>query len=176
MTLPTVTPMTVADLDAVMLIERQAFKQPWSRHMYLMDLTQNHQATYLVVRSAPDIVLAYGGFWLMVDEAHIGTVATHPDCRGSGLGTWLMLALLDAARQRGAVRSTLEVRAGNLAARQLYEKLGYQEVGYRRHYYQDGEDALIMTTPPLADPDLQAQLAVVRAEAMVRLEARFGDE
>jgi len=168
--------MTVADLDAVMLIERQAFKQPWSRHMYLVDLTQNRQATYLVVRSAPSVVLAYGGFWLMVDEAHIGTVATHPDWRGCGLGIWLMLALLDAARQQGAICSTLEVRTGNLAARRLYEKLGYQEVGRRHHYYQDGEDALIMTTPPLADPDWLARLATVRAEALARLKARFGDK
>jgi ribosomal protein S18 acetylase RimI-like enzyme len=80
-----------------------------------------------------------------------------------------MLALLDAAIQRGAVRSTLEVRAINLPAQHLYEKLGYEVVGRRRRYYRDGEDGLIMTTPPLADPALQERLASARADASHRL-------
>ena len=74
-------------------------------------------------------ILAYGGLWLLLDEAHIATVASHPDWRGCGLGQWLMLALLDAAMARGAATSTLEVRAGNLPAKRLYEKLGYEVAG-----------------------------------------------
>jgi ribosomal-protein-alanine N-acetyltransferase len=185
MVLPLITPMVSADLDYVMTLERQCFKDPWTRRMYLADLTQNAQATYLVARSAPSTtesgnppsqvppVLAYGGFWLLVDEAHVATIATHPGWRGCGLGVWLMLALLDHAMARGAVLSTLEVRAGNLAARRLYEKLGYQVVGMRRHYYRDGEDALIMTTPLLTDPAMQARLAAARAGALLRLERCF---
>ncbi len=103
-------------------------------------------------------IVAYGGFWLLMDEAHIATIASHPDWRGCGLGQWLMLALLDAAMARGAVSSTLEVRAGNLPARRLYEKLGYEVTGVRKRYYRDGEDGLIMTTPPLAGPAMQERL------------------
>ena len=113
-------------------------------------------------------ILAYGGFWLLADEAHIATIASHPDWRGCGLGQWLMLALLDAAMQRGAVRSTLEVRAGNLPAQRLYEKLGYEVAGRRKRYYRDGEDGLIMTTPPLADPAMQGRLAAARDDALAR--------
>ena len=179
MVLPEIRPMTLADLDAIMQIERQAFKRPWSRHMYLVDLQQNKMASYLVVYlpgseddSVPQ-VLAYGGFWLMVEQAHIATVASHPDWRGCGLGQFLMLGLLERAMARGAVTSTLEVRVGNLAARTLYEKLGYELRGTRRRYYEDGEDALIMTTPALAGPGMQARLGLAREDALRHLEKCF---
>jgi ribosomal-protein-alanine acetyltransferase len=167
--------------------------------MYLVDLTENELATYLVVRlrnvdsnramskwqtangnglqsaicNLPFAVLAYGGFWLMVDEAHIATIASHPDWRGCGLGQYLLVALLEAARDRGARLATLEVRAGNRPAQQLYRKLGFEIVGFRPHYYRDGEDGLIMTAPPLAGPAMRERLATVRAEAAAKLERCF---
>ncbi len=183
--------MTPADLDEILLLERRCFKDPWTRRMYLTDLTDNELATYLVVRwpatngewqadtrqsaigNQQSPILAYGGLWLMYDEAHIGTVASHPDWRGCGLGQWLMLALLDAAVARGARLSTLEVRAGNLPAQQLYRKLGYEVVGVRARYYRDGENGVIMTTPPLADPAMQARLAAARADALARMQVCF---
>ena len=175
--------MTPADLDEIMPLERRCFKDPWTRHMYLSDLTGNPLATYLVLRSLPKMtargteqatfprLLAYGGFWLLLDEAHIATIATHPEWRGRGLGLWLMLALLDQAIRRGAALSTLEVRVSNTPARRLYEKLGFEEVGERRNYYRDGEDALIMTTPPLLDPAMQDRLSAARADAEARIES-----
>jgi len=117
----------------------------------------------------PSSILAYGGFWLLMDEAHIATIASHPDWRGCGLGQWLMLALIDAAIARGAASSTLEVRAGNLPARRLYEKLGYEVTGLRKNYYRDGEDGLIMTTPSMAEPAMQARLAAARADVEAKL-------
>jgi ribosomal-protein-alanine N-acetyltransferase len=206
--LVTVAPMTPDDLDEIMPLERQCFEDPWTRRMYLNDLTTNPSATYLVVRMAnskwqmadtkpsatvgpgrpsdalpqagkaseaaiQSPILAYGGFWLLLDEAHIATVASHPDWRGCGLGQWLMLALLDAAMTRGAASSTLEVRAGNLPARHLYEKLGYEVTGLRKHYYRDGEDGLIMTTPPLSEAGMQARLGAARADVLVKLASHF---
>jgi ribosomal-protein-alanine N-acetyltransferase len=185
MILPHVAPMAPADLDEVMPLERRCFKDPWTRHMYLSDLTGNPLATYLVVRppvgatgQGPDqaavpSLLAYGGFWLLLEEAHIATIAAHPSRRGCGLGLWLMLALLDAAIERGAGLSTLEVRVGNTPARRLYEKLGFEEVGARRNYYRDGEGALIMTTPPLLKPAMQERLSAARIDAAARLETCF---
>jgi ribosomal-protein-alanine N-acetyltransferase len=193
--LVTVAPMTPDDLDEIMPLERQSFTDPWTRHMYLSDLTTNALATYLVVRhgdagtrgrgerqavenglvlspslhAAASPILAYGGFWLLLDEAHIATVASHPAWRGCGLGQRLMLALLDAAMARGAASSTLEVRAGNLPARRLYEKLGYEVTGVRKRYYRDGEDGLIMTTPPLAGPAMQARLGAARDDVLAKL-------
>ncbi len=169
--MPTITPMTVADLDEIMHIEKQAFHDAWSRRMYLADLTQNRLATYLVLRPGrPELpeVLAYGGFWLLGDEAHIATIASHPAWRGCGLGQWLLIGLLDAAIERGAQRSTLEVRAGNISAQRLYEKLGFEAAGLRRRYYRDGEDGLIMTTPPLDAPEMATRIAAARVEARER--------
>jgi ribosomal-protein-alanine N-acetyltransferase len=132
--------MTPADLDEVMPLERRCFKDPWTRHMYLTDLTSNPLATYLVLRAPAGVrargteygsvpsLLAYGGLWLLLDEAHIATIAAHPSWRGCGLGQWLMLALLDTAIERGAGLATLEVRVGNTPARRLYEKLGFEVV------------------------------------------------
>jgi ribosomal-protein-alanine N-acetyltransferase len=182
MVMPVTTPMAVADLDAIMQLERACFKDPWTRHMYLVDLTENELATYLVVRlPIPDLgssiaegqILAYGGFWLMADEAHIATIASHPDWRGCGLGLHLMLELLDAAIARGARCSTLEVRVNNSQARQLYEKLGYEVMGRRRRYYRDGEDGLIMTTPPLDSREMRAILAAARQEALAKMQKCF---
>lgn len=119
-------------------------------------------------------ILAWGGFWLMVDEAHIATLAAHPDWRGCGLGQWLMLALLDAAAARGALTATLEVRVGNAPAIHLYDKLGFEIMGRRRHYYRDGEDGLIMTTPPLAEPGLRTRLEAAHQDAFAKLTRCFG--
>jgi ribosomal-protein-alanine N-acetyltransferase len=175
MALPIITPLTPADLDAIMALERVCFKDPWTRRMYLADLTENELATYLAARlprpQAAAQILAYGGLWMMADEAHIATIATHPDWRGCGLGLYLMLALLDAAQAQGARVSTLEVRADNLPAQRLYQKLGYEVVGQRRHYYRDGADGVLMTTPALAEPAMQERLAIVRKDALRKLES-----
>jgi len=65
------------------------------------------------------------------------------------------------------------VRAGNLPARRLYEKLGYEVAGVRKRYYRDGEDGLIMTTPPLADPVMQTRLAAARDDVQMKIKACF---
>lgn len=179
MGVPILVPMTVEDVDEVVQLERRCFRQPWSRHMFLMDLTTNNIAMYLVLKPAPEDaqhlppILAYGGSWLIVGEAHIATIASHPDWRGCGLGHRMLLALIDANFARGAERSTLEVRTTNHVARTLYEQVGYRWVGTRRAYYQDGEDALVMTTPPLADPPMPELLAQQHAAAVAHLEHCF---
>ena len=114
---------------------------------------------------AGDTIAAYGGMWLMVDEAHITTFAVHPAWRRQRVGERLLLAFLDVATDQRAHEATLEVRLSNLAARRLYEKYGFRPVGLRPRYYSDDhEDALIMTTLPLNDPAMRERIALRRAE------------
>lgn len=184
MILPVIAPLALADLDVIMELERVCFrKDPWTRRMYIRDLTENELATYRTLRLPADLaagrppgggeILAYGGFWLMVDEAHIATIATRPEWRGCGLGLYLMLALLDEAMARGARTSTLEVRGDNAPAQRLYAKLGYRVVGRRRRYYRDGEDGVLMTTPLLTEPAQQARLAALREEAIQKIQGAW---
>lgn len=165
-----VTPLTMNDLDAVMALEPLCFALPWPRSAYRYELTQNPNGYYLAIRPHPSLsasnepgplpeLLAYGGFWKLYEEAHICTIASHPAYRGRGLGEWLLLHLLGLAQAVEAEIATLEVRVSNLAARRLYEQTGFVQTGMRRRYYSDnGEDALIMTTPPLASASMQERL------------------
>jgi [ribosomal protein S18]-alanine N-acetyltransferase len=155
--------MRLEDLEEVQRIEEASFTTPWPPNAYRSELLTNRLASYLVARVGERIV-AYGGMWLMVDEAHITTFAVHPAWRRRRLGERLLLAFLDLARDRHAREATLEVRLSNLAARRLYEKYGFRPVGVRPRYYSDNnEDALIMTTLPLADPEQRARVERLRA-------------
>jgi ribosomal-protein-alanine N-acetyltransferase len=155
--------MRLEDLDQVQHIEEASFSTPWPPNAYRSELLTNRLASYLVAR-VDDRIVAYGGMWLMVDEAHITTFAVHPAWRRQRLGERLLLAFLDLARDRHAREATLEVRLSNLAARRLYEKYGFRPVGVRPRYYSDNnEDALIMTTSPLADPEQRARIERLRA-------------
>jgi ribosomal-protein-alanine N-acetyltransferase len=91
-------------------------------------------------------VVGYAGFWYILDEAHVSTIAVHPDWRGHGVGEALFVHLLETALDLGAVTATLEVRVTNERAQGLYRKYSFEVVGRRKRYYRDnGEDALLMT-------------------------------
>jgi [ribosomal protein S18]-alanine N-acetyltransferase len=142
--------MEERDIPQVAAIDQEAFANPWSAASYHYELSEN-QAAHFWVAVAPTamgdrLVAGYAGYWLVVDEAHIGTLAVKPGWRRRGLGERLLAALLQEARALGARSALLEVRAGNQAAQALYHKHGFDEVGRRTRYYQDnGEDALLLT-------------------------------
>ena len=159
-----IEPMRLEDLDDVQRIEGASFTTPWPENAYRSELMTNRLASYLVARLDGRIV-AYGGMWLMVDEAHITTFAVHPGWRRQRIGERLLLAFLDLARERHAREATLEVRLSNVPARRLYEKYGFRPVGLRPRYYSDNnEDALIMTTDPITDVAFRGRIARLRAE------------
>lgn len=144
--------MTLGDVPTVGELEVLCFTAPWSPDTYRNELLHNRFSKYWVLRPVPLAVngvppiLAYGGYWLMGDEVHIVTLATHPAWRRQGLSERLLLQMLARCRSEGARLVTLEVRMSNRPAQQLYAKLGFREVGVRRGYYHDnGEDALLMT-------------------------------
>ena len=158
-----VEPMTLEDLPAVHAIERASFAVPWPDDAYRNEIRTNRLASYVVARLGDEVV-GFAGIWVMVDEAHVTTFAVDPRWRRRGVGERMLLALLDLSVERHAREATLEVRLSNLPARKLYEKHGFRPVGIRPRYYSDnGEDALIMTTEPLAAPAMQERMAHLRS-------------
>lgn len=135
--------MTGRDLEEIMQIELESFSLPWSRQSYENELS-NQYATYMVADCEGDVA-AYGGIWVVADEAHITNVAVASQHRRQGMGTRVLQALVNAARQKRASRIFLEVRISNDAARALYSGQGFKSTGMRPKYYSDNdEDAVIM--------------------------------
>ena len=89
-------------------------------------------------------ILGYSVCWRVLDELHLLNVAVHPEHRGGAIGRRLVEAVLDDGRLTGARVVYLEVRAGNVAARRLYRRLGFRDLGVRRAYYGPGQDAIVM--------------------------------
>ena len=142
-------PMTLADVPAVQLLDRLSFPTPSRAGLFEHELLQNEIAHYQVL-GAGEVLVGFAGFWLIADEIHVSTIATHPDWRGRGLGELLLQNLLFEAHKLPANMVTLEVRRSNEVAQALYRKYQFEEVGLRRRYYRDtGEDALLMTMPSL---------------------------
>jgi ribosomal-protein-alanine N-acetyltransferase len=144
-----IRPMQPGDLEQVRVIDRISFSLPWPESAFQYELNANPAALLWVaeVETPSDGRKVVGMIvvWLVVDEAHIATIAVHPDFRGQGIGRRLLAAAMQEAIRKGATQAMLEVRAGNLAAQALYRRFGF-EVAYRRpRYYRDNnEDALLM--------------------------------
>lgn len=137
-------PMELKDVTQVHLVERSSFPAPWSRSIFVSEVTLNDNAIYIVAISN-DRVVGYAGLWVILDEGHITTLAVDPNFRRLGIGRKLMEELTLRSIKRGIVRMTLEVRVSNHKAQRLYEKLGFVPQGIRKEYYlNDKEDALIM--------------------------------
>ncbi len=145
--------MTLEDVPRVYLIDRLSFALPWTERSFAFEANENEASRAWVAEMDGQI----GGMlvlWMILDEAHIGTIATHPDYRRQGIGAQLLArALLEASRE-GAAVSLLEVRRNNLPAQELYRRFGYQVDGMRPRYYRDnGEDAILMSLPNLQSAD-----------------------
>jgi ribosomal-protein-alanine N-acetyltransferase len=123
-------------------------------------------------------IVGYAGIWVMTDEAHVTTIASHPRMRGRGVGEFLLVALIHRGTEVGARWMTLEVRASNAVAQNLYRKYTFKEMGVRRRYYSDnGEDALVMWTDALDSDSFQSTLEqneIKLAERLGSAEVRLG--
>lgn len=141
--------MTVEDVPAVAQLDQLAFTLPWTERSFHFEVTSNPASRCWVAEQAGRIVGVVVA-WLLVDEVHIATIATHPDVRRQGIARALLAHVLKSGAEEGAVSSFLEVRAGNFVAQAMYRKFGYEETGRRPRYYKDnGEDAILMTLEPL---------------------------
>jgi ribosomal-protein-alanine N-acetyltransferase len=159
--------MTLADIAQVVTIDRAAFSTPWSARTYAYEVTQSDY-THMVVLEKPFTrtpvsglrrmfrnllmsspptykILAYGGLWRILEEAHISTIASHPEWRGKGYGELTLAAMIQRAITLSANYVGLEVRVSNVKAQTLYFKYGFSIMTTKPRYYRDNhEDAYEM--------------------------------
>jgi ribosomal-protein-alanine N-acetyltransferase len=146
-----IRPMQAADLGQVQAIDRLSFSIPWPSSAYRYELFKNELSLLWVAElsspaSPKPVVVGVIVVWLVLDEAHIATLSVHPDYRENEIGKALVATALAAAIYKRMISATLEVRASNLAAQQLYKRFRFEVAGRRLHYYRDNnEDALIMS-------------------------------
>ncbi|SRR5690606_14726415 len=136
--------LTIQDLDDIVKIDQASFTSPWSREAFINELTMNPYAIYIGLELDGQLV-AYGGVWVIIDEAHITNIAVLPGYRGRKLGEKLLMKMMEIIMVKGARKATLEVRVSNIIAQNLYRKFGFVPGGIRKGYYSDNhEDALVM--------------------------------
>ena len=137
--------MTAEDLPAVLSIENEAYKKPWSRDLFERELDNPVASAYTlkVTRAGADVVAGYAIFWMVSGEAHILNVAIRADLRRRALATLLVREVLKMMDDNMILDVFLEVRKSNRAAIALYEKFGFVETFERKNYYGD-EDAMVM--------------------------------
>lgn len=150
--------MRESDVEGIMGIESKSFgSHHWSGNSFINEMNnpmaRYHTLLHHVRQSSGEkkkVVAGYCGFWIILDEAHITTVATAPKLRGLSLGEVQLLQMMEMFYNNSVHFATLEVRTSNDAAQNLYYKYGFTCAGRRPRYYQDNhEDALIMTTPDI---------------------------
>ena len=140
------TRMTVADLDAVLEIERAVYEFPWTRGNFIDSLAAGYSAQLL--RDAQGRLCAFWVAMSGVQEMHLLNLTVAPAWQHRGLGRGLLDGLMAMSREAGALWLWLEVREGNQRAREVYQRYGFEQVGSRRGYYPAAagtrEDACVM--------------------------------
>ncbi len=180
--------MHPGDLEQVVVLDALSFPDPWSLRSYQFEINESKVSHMVVLdasaapsvtppgwwrrwlggRSAPSqpLVNAYGGLWHIAEEAHISTIATHPDYRGRHYGELVLAGMVQKSRALGAEYVVLEVRVSNRVAQNLYHKYGFSIVDTRARYYRDGEDAYDMRLH--FSPEVNARLDALYAQAQAR--------
>ena len=137
--------MKLEDVPEVVEIDRSSFALPWTERSFKYEVQEN-QAARCWVTIVDERVASMLVLWIIVDEAHIATIATHPQFRRRGFAKKMLMKSLVAAREEGAQKALLEVRARHVVAQKIYCDIGFVDVGRRPMYYRDnGEDAVLMT-------------------------------
>lgn len=168
-----IEPMQRRDLRrGVMAIESVSYPRPWSHGVFESELAQVRAGTrrYLVARRTDGPgkgrgpVVGYAGLWFSGDEAHVTNVAVEPAQQRTGVATALLVALGEAAIERGCSAWTLEVRVSSVGAQELYRRFGFNPAGVRARYYENTEDAIVMWCNDIQGEDYRALLGSIRAE------------
>ncbi len=155
------TPMRRRHLRGVLRIEQQVYPRPWSLGLYLGELSNPAKRIYAVAR-VDTTVVGYAGMMLLGTDGHVTTVAVDPQWHRNHIASRLLLLLSRQAASRDIENLTLEVRASNRGAQEMYRRFGFAPGGVRRNYYvENNEDAIVMWAHDIGRADHAARLARV---------------
>lgn len=161
-------PMRRRHLRSVLRIEGLVYPRPWSASLFTSELALRRTRAYHVAKSGPDVI-GYSGLMLGTEDAHVTTIAVHPDWHRRGVGTRLMLNMARVSHERGARNMTLEVRVANTGAQALYQAFGFAPAGIRKNYYSEtNEDALVMWANDIDAPEYERRLAEIETRLIER--------
>lgn len=146
-------PMSFTDLEEVMEIENLSFPRPWHKSQFKKELTNPISFSFVgkILHNGNLKLISYIVFWLISDEVHILNIAVHPEYLRRGIATELMFFSMSNMREMEATDVFLEVRSSNVAANRLYKSLGFKDIGIRKGYYENGEDAIVMHYELMSD-------------------------
>ena len=154
----TLEPMAGRHIDAVSAIDQLVYAHPWKAAIWRNEIREADR--HHIVARMTEAVVGHAGLLFVVDDAHVTTVAVHPDHQGFGIGSAMVECLLTEARNRGSVAATLEVRANDRRAQRLYARFGFRPAGSRKAYYSDpSDDAIIMWLHDLDGDEFVKRLA-----------------
>lgn len=135
--------MTLPDLDSISNILTYEFDDFWNYTVFKSEL-ENKNSKYVVAKLNNEII-GFGGIWFSVDDIHITNIVVKKIYRNQKIGSLILTALIDMCKNQAQKAITLEVNLNNIPAQKLYQKFGFKIVGIRKKYYNNTEDAIIMT-------------------------------
>ena len=134
--------MTEEDVAEVAALEAENFSRPWSYDAFLKTLSDENYS--VIIAKETDALLGYCVLLCTGGEADITNVCTAPAARGKGVATEMLTALMEVGAARGVKEYFLEVRESNTPARALYTKLGFEEIGLRKNYYEEPKEHAVL--------------------------------
>lgn len=140
---PVIRAAAPADAQQMAALDKICFTVPWSLESFEQELTVNDKAIYIVAEIDGQLA-GYAGMWQILDEGHITNVAVSPEHRRQGIAAAVLNTLIVEGGRRGIRAFTLEVRASNVAAQELYRGFGFQSAGIRPGYYEDNKEAALI--------------------------------
>lgn len=130
-------------LADILAVERESFSHPWTEKMFQEELSGKFSVYRVAMEDGKAV--AYMGMWILADEGHITNVAVAKDYRRRGIAKALISDFVRLSGEKQLAFMTLEVRASNENAISLYKSFGFTEVGVRKKYYENTEDAYLLT-------------------------------
>ncbi len=138
-----ISAMTLPDLNSISDILTCEFDDFWNYNLFKSEL-ENKNSMYIVAKLNNQIV-GFAGIWFSVDDIHITNIVVKKNCRNQKIGSLMLNNLIELCENRTQKSITLEVNSNNIPAQKLYQKFGFKNVGIRKKYYNNTEDAIIMT-------------------------------